>query len=82
MTQENLKRLQLKRLKALLNHVYNNVPFYHKLYKETNIMPDNIKELSAVKKLNKEDKREIDKRSCLQIKRHTFVNSTSGNLRF
>jgi len=49
----DLERIQLKRLKNLLEHAYNNVDFYHRLLDDVGIKPADI--------------RTIDDLSCLPI---------------
>jgi len=39
---EEIKRLQWKRLKAMLDHAYQNVPFYHRRFKESGLKPSDI----------------------------------------
>jgi len=51
MPKEELKRLQYKLLKSLVYRLYSFSPFYHDRMKEQKIHPDDIKELSDVKKL-------------------------------
>ena len=42
---KELKELQLKKLKKLLEHAYNNVPFYRTSYQEVGLHPNDIKTL-------------------------------------
>ncbi|MDI3502554.1 MAG: phenylacetate-CoA ligase, partial [Archaeoglobi archaeon] len=46
-----LERLQMKRLRWTLNHVYRNSPFYRKRFKEHGITPDDIKKREDIAKL-------------------------------
>ena len=46
-----IKNLQLKQLKKTVHHVYDNVTFYKKKFKELNIKPDDIKTLADIRKL-------------------------------
>lgn len=58
---EELKSLQLERLKSVLNKVYDKVPFYQKLFKKQGIKPKDLKELSDLSKFpftTKDDLRE------------------------
>ncbi|HEC80957.1 MAG TPA: phenylacetate--CoA ligase family protein [Thermoplasmatales archaeon] len=48
---EELKKLQLERLKKLVQYVYNNNRFYHDKLKENNVKPDDIKKLEDINKL-------------------------------
>ena len=56
-----LKELQLKRLKRIIQYVYKNNKFYHKKLKDTHVEPDSIKTLKDIEKipfLTKQDLRE------------------------
>jgi phenylacetate-CoA ligase len=46
-----LESLQLKRLKAVLNRVYNNVPFYRESFQKAGVSPDDIKSLNDLRRL-------------------------------
>ena len=46
-----IKELQLKNLKKTIKHVYDNVPFYQKKFKELKIKPEDINTLDDVRKL-------------------------------
>jgi len=48
---EDLRSLQLVRLKETLERVYHLVPFYKKSFDEANIHPENIKSLEDLEKL-------------------------------
>lgn len=57
---EELKKLQLAKLKKLIGHAYENTPFYKKKFAEWGILPFNIREFDDIKKipfLTKEDVR-------------------------
>lgn len=56
---EQLEEIQLKRLKKMVNHAYNNVPFYRDLFSNNNINPDNIKNLDDLEKIPILTKKEI-----------------------
>ncbi|HBV96114.1 MAG: phenylacetate--CoA ligase [Peptococcaceae bacterium BICA1-7] len=51
MPREKIGELQLERLKATLDRVYNNVPFYKKAMDERGIKPSDMKSLDDVRKL-------------------------------
>jgi len=38
-----LRSLQLKKFRALVRHAYENVPFYHRKFREAGVKPDDIK---------------------------------------
>jgi phenylacetate-CoA ligase len=47
----DLKKLQLKRLKNIIKYVYDNNEFYHKKLKNFNIHPSNISSLKDIEKI-------------------------------
>ena len=51
MNPANLQTLQLARLKNLVEHVYNTVPFYKKKLDEAGVKPSDIKSLKDIAKL-------------------------------
>ncbi len=56
-----LKELQFKRLRWVIKHAYENVPFYRRKFKKLGLKPDDIKKPEDVSKLpftTKEDLRE------------------------
>ena len=48
---ERLEEYQWKKLKVILNHVYENVPYYRKIFDERGIKPRNIQNFDDFKKL-------------------------------
>jgi phenylacetate-CoA ligase len=48
--EKDLIKIQEKRLKALINHAYHDVPFYHDLFDSEGIKP---KDINCVKDLQK-----------------------------
>ncbi len=60
MPREDLEAIILRRLRATLDRVYANVPFYSKKFKENNIIPNDIQSLEDIKRIpftTKEDLR-------------------------
>jgi phenylacetate-CoA ligase len=51
MPKEDLQKMQYKLLKSLVYRLYSFSPFYHERMKEEKVHPDDIRELSDVKKL-------------------------------
>lgn len=81
---DELKRFQEGRLRALIRHAYNNVPYYHRIFKEKNIKPDDIKSIEDLKKLpllTKEDIRNnFNSLVAINAKNYYFgKSSTSGS---
>ena len=48
---ENLKRYQEEKLQRLIQFSYENVPYYHKLFKNLNIKPEDIQSIKDLQKL-------------------------------
>lgn len=60
-SRDELQALQLKRLKWTLNHAYQNSPMYRKKFDAAGVHPDDLKELSDLRKFpytTKQDLRE------------------------
>lgn len=51
MPRKKIREAQLKRLKKTVHHVYDNVPFYKKKFKELDLKPGDIKSLDDITKL-------------------------------
>jgi phenylacetate-CoA ligase len=58
-TYDELKKLQLKKLKKIIHHAYYNVPFYHDLFKKNNLLPSDIKTLNDLNKIPIISKEEV-----------------------
>ncbi|MFH1415718.1 MAG: hypothetical protein ABIH89_06505 [Elusimicrobiota bacterium] len=50
-SQEELEKYQMGRLKALLNHVYQNVPYYKELFQQRALVPDDFQSISDLEKI-------------------------------
>jgi len=50
-TYSRLEQLQQKKLRALLKHAYENVPYYHKVFRELGLKPEDIKTANDLIKL-------------------------------
>lgn len=48
---EELKKLQVKRLRALIKHAYINVPYYRRVFSENKISYEDIKTIEDLRKL-------------------------------
>ncbi len=51
MPRKELEKLQLERLQAKVREVYEKVPFYHRVFKEREVSPDDIRTLADITKL-------------------------------
>jgi phenylacetate-CoA ligase len=56
---EELVKYQEKKLRKLINHAYENVPYYHKLFRNNNLKPDEIKTIGDLKKIPVSDKESL-----------------------
>src|SRR4030067_1122175 len=59
---EELKKLQMRKLKALIGHAYENVPYYHRILRNNGFRPANFNRLEDLQKIP------ILKRSSLRLK--------------
>lgn len=81
---EKLKELQNERLRALIEHAYENVPYYHRIFEERKLTDKNIQTVDDLQKLPVLTK-EIIRRNFSDLiatdsrKRRPFLNSTSGS---
>ncbi|RMF05629.1 phenylacetate--CoA ligase family protein, partial [Candidatus Woesearchaeota archaeon] len=48
---EKLEELQNQRLRALLKHAYENVPYYRRVFRERKLKPEDVKDIHDLKKL-------------------------------
>ena len=48
---EELEELQNKKLRALIKHAYDNVPYYHQLFRKLDFKPEDIKKKEDLTKL-------------------------------
>jgi len=84
--EEKLVKFQKDRLHLLVNHVYQNVPYYTKLFKRLGLTPSDFKNLEDLRKLpimNKDNVREAIKSGELISrninKKVLLYNSSSGS---
>jgi phenylacetate-CoA ligase len=59
MPREELEALQLRRLKAMVEKVYYNVPFYQARFNEMNVRPEQIRSLDDLKYLPFTEKQDL-----------------------
>jgi len=79
-----LEKFQLRRLKKLLQHANDNVPFYHRMFKKLNFKSDeltNVNELKRLPILTKEIIRENFNDLCARNypKENLISSATSGS---
>ncbi len=69
---DQIIKIQNQKLRALINHAYNNVPFYHKTFRELDLKPNDIRTKEDLIKLPIIDK-EIIKTNFDDIKANDFM---------
>jgi phenylacetate-CoA ligase len=81
-SREKLEKHQIEQLKKLINHSYENVPYYHKVFKNQGLKPEDIKNLSDLQKipfLTKEIiKEHIDDLKAKNYPEYKFRYMTTG----
>jgi len=83
---EQMREYQLKRLKAMVRHCYDNIPYYKRLFDSVSLKPTDIKSLEDLKKiptLTKEMvRRNFEALTARNVKRYTpslcCTTGTSG----
>lgn len=58
-SEEQIKKLQLKKLKKIIKYSYENVPFYQKKFNSVNIKPEDIQTFEDLKKIPTTTKEEL-----------------------
>ena len=56
-----LENIQFKRLKAIIKHAYNCVPYYHRLFSSTKIRPEDIRNHDDLRKIPLTTKQDIQR---------------------
>ena len=64
----SLKELQRRKLRVIIKHAYENVPFYHKKFDESGIKPGDVKSIADLSKVPVTTKSEIQARPCMHAK--------------
>lgn len=80
---EEIRELQLERVKWTLNHVYANVPHYHKKFTQAGVHPDDCKQLSDLSKFpftSKDDLRDTYPFGMFAVPRQSLrrIHGSSG----
>lgn len=63
----SLQEMQRKKLRAIIKHAYENVPFYHKKFDSAGIRPDDVKSVADLSKFPVTTKSEIQASSLEDI---------------
>lgn len=86
-SEEELRRLQCEKLKVIIRHSYENVPYYRRIFKGLSLSPEDFKDVSDLRKLpfiskkdvkkNPEDFLSVNARRFLL--RKVFTSGTTGS---
>ncbi len=80
---EELEKYQNTKLRVLVQNSYDNVPYYHDIFKKLNLKPDNIKTKADLHKLpilTKDDLRQhLDKMLASNLKNKAMPSQTGGS---
>mgnify|MGYP000220983596 CR=1 FL=1 len=79
---EELEELQNKKLRALIRHAYENVPYYHRLFKRLDLSPEDIKtreDLNKIPFLTKDIiRKNFNDMQAKNINRSQFLDASSS----
>ena len=84
-SESELRNSQTKRLRAIINHAYTNVPFYRRKFDEARIKPDDIKNVEDLTRIPMSTRNEIQATPLSEITaKNTDLNkcikrTTSGS---
>ena len=84
---EELKEVQREKLRLMIRHCHDNVPYYRKLFRRLNLRPDDFKEISDLNKLPILTKQEVKadpeefraKNIDRRFIRKVFTSGTTGS---
>ena len=81
---EELEELQNKKLRALIKHAYDNVPYYHRVFRELDLKTEDIKTVEDLKRLPYLEKDDIRAAGTRLISdeyniKDIFAHPTSGS---
>jgi len=81
---EEIKQIQWQKLKILISHAYENVPYYRGIMDQLSIVPEDIKSEEDFKKMPVLTKSDINKNFNSMIaqninKKNLFMNSSGGS---
>lgn len=81
----DLRQMQLKKVRAIIEHAYKNVPFYRRKFDKAGVKPSDVKSLSDLTKIPLTTKAEVQAGSLSEfVARNTDINTcikraTSGS---
>ncbi len=80
LTREQIKALQEKKLRKLIRHSYDTVPYYRELFDSLGLVPDDIRSVDDLKKLPVLDKVTLVRRcdDLVSSKRYKLKEYSSG----
>ncbi len=80
--EDKLKEIQIRKLKQLVQYSYENVPYYHRLFKQNGVHPNDIKSLEDLKKIpvltKKKIQNNMDKMISIKKSRNNLLKNYTG----
>lgn len=74
-----LKKIQLKRLRAIVTYAYYNVPYYHKILNSAKTKPEQIKNLEDLQKIPMTTKSDVQGNHSNIISKNVDLNKCTVN---
>lgn len=81
-SESEMHAFQDERLRLLIRHAYDNVPYYNDLFRKLKLHPDDVRtrgDLWKIPVITKKDLKENGKRMWALNAKHFFQNSSSGS---
>lgn len=81
-SEEELKAWQEKKLRGIVRHAYDTVPYYKRLFDENSISPSDIRTMDDLQKIPITTKADLQKEGCVSNlfdKKDLLLRSTSGS---
>jgi phenylacetate-CoA ligase len=84
MKRDYLEKVQLRNLKAIIKHAYDTVPYYSQLFRSVRIKPEDIKNMSDLRKLPLTNRDDVKKNYSKMVSKKSetsrlHVSSTTGS---
>jgi len=73
-----LKNVQFKRLRAIIKHAYDYIPYYHRLFSSAKIKPEDIRSYEDIGKIPLTSKQDVQKNYLYMVPRGIDVSKLSS----
>jgi phenylacetate-CoA ligase len=75
-----LRKIQLRKLRAIITYAYYNVPYYHRIFKTAGIKPEQIKNLEDLQKIPITTKSDVQTNTSKIISDNADLNKCTSSL--